>query len=139
MSDPDISTLERALDIAIGDWDKDTHVSHFNSAGAEISRAAGRKKDYTGYYLRNIVRGKQPMTKRLEKACWYYLREEAETADEDSDDVTVPPYVNYVGGSMVLADSVLCWCGIWFVPRSGNQKYHTTQCRRKAYRERRKS
>lgn len=33
-------------------------------------------------------------------------------------------------GSLVLGDSRKCWCGIWFIGRTWNQKYHSKECRK---------
>lgn len=47
-------------------------------------------------------------------------------------------YVSLPPGTIIQGNVVRCPCGVYFVPAWASQKYHTKNCKRKAYYERRK-
>lgn len=118
-------------------WEREPRLEEFASAGAVIGNAA-RGRPYTKYYIRNVWRGKQKFTEALRIACWKVLGESLRRDGPSRNRlVRLPPNVNFVDGSLILPDSVLCFCGQWFIPKTPNQKYHTKDCKKAAYKARR--
>jgi ribosomal protein S26 len=134
-----MDSFERALDRALGNWSPDDDVGRFEEAAHKIALASSAKP-YTGYYLRNIVRGKQPVTKRVAELCDTYLSSENGVVHEKPNDQSIRAAadVEVVEGSLILQSSRLCICGNWFVPKSGNQVHHTHACKLLARRLRRR-
>lgn len=127
---PDTDMLAKALDLAVGSHSPDMPVEKYRSAARRIASKTPRKH-YSAYYLRNIMRGKQPMTESVYSHCRQYVHAKMTEAPIDPSkdgQVNIADTVKFVPGSVVLMDSVLCPCGIWFIPKVPNQKYHTPAC-----------
>lgn len=133
-----MDALNKALQQALGTWTLDDDVVRFEEAAHKIASASS-SDPYTGYYLRNIVRGKQPLTARVSQHCESYLSLQNGAGHGEEKDQTIQPApdVSVVEGSIVLESSRLCICGQWFIPRAGNQIHHSHACKLLARKRRR--
>lgn len=133
--------FESAMTICMGSFDPDADADLFRSAATRMA-AEAHGPEYTPYYLRNIARGRQPLTEIVGDLCRRFVELSGNGHQphvaKKSESVRVAEDADVVEGSLVLSSSVLCVCGVWFIPTVWNQKYHTKACRRMARKRRAK-
>lgn len=99
--------------------------------GADLARFVGRSKPYSREYISNILAGRH-VGDKIRVAIWNLLMiaDGLQIEQVKSQTVSVQAMGDVHPGSLILSGSVLCPCGIWFVPRVPNQKYHTPACKK---------
>jgi hypothetical protein len=100
--------------------------------GADLARFIGRTKPYSREYITNILAGRHVgETVRVAILNLLAVADGAKIEQVKSQTVSVQAMGEVHPGSLILSNSRQCVCGLWFVPRVPNQKYHTSSCRRK--------
>lgn len=129
-----LGVIENALFLAgVPHFGESLAIEYYETAAAKIAAATGGKR-YTAYYLRNIALRKQPPTEPIYDLCLQYVRLREKLPSENGRphvNLIAPKEVNIVDGSLVLAASRLCPCGVWFIPDVWNKKYHTPACKKR--------
>jgi hypothetical protein len=99
--------------------------------GANLARFMGLEKPYDRSYISNILAGRTG-SKAVRSAIMNLLAvaDGARVEQVKTHAVNVLTECNVHTGSLVLVDSRLCVCGMHFVPKSWNQKFHAKECRR---------
>lgn len=111
-------------------------VDDLQGIADRLSDLAGHSPGWGWRYLRNILNGKIDASRILLDAIMR-LGALVDGAPKDlarSTRVTVNAIGTVKPGALILADSRPCICGIDFVPRSWNQKYHSVECKKAARR-----
>ncbi len=122
----------RAIIADIGyDWPSLT-VKDKQDIANRLSMIARQNPPWTWRYVHNVYMGMQP-SKRFVKA----FMAMGAMSDGIPLEIATAARVQVVAmgevhqGSLILADSVQCVCGLWFVPRVPWQKYHAPKCRKR--------
>lgn len=122
------SMLHRAANMLLGR--NPQSMRDFEVLGSRLGKAI-RRKPYTGYYIRYVMCGEQPITKPIARAVKKLIEElKVQPARNKTKEVTVQvPYgVLVPDGSLIMASARTCICGITFVPRIWNQINHSRAC-----------
>ncbi len=121
----------RGLIVALG-------VNDLQEVANRLSRMANKEPAWGRKYIRNVIDRKLEPGRNLVDAAMR-LKAVLDGTPVDiakSDQVAVHSLGNVRPGSLILSDSKPCaGCGINFVPRVTNQRYHSDGCRRE-YRRR---
>jgi len=108
-------------------------MSEYGWIGDKLAQAAGRPRTYSPSYVRNLLVGAQPFSPQIEDAVSRLLiRLNAPPMYETIVSVQVAPGLTVVPNAVLTASSRPCVCGVDFVPRVWNQRYHTVLCERLA-------
>lgn len=144
----DVKQLLRTLIESLGHDPDLIHVKDLEELAARLSEVAQRTKDgkqpWGWRYLRNVLNENIDASADL-MAAIYALGAHSDGTPKlvaMARQVMVLAVGNVKPGALILADSKRCrnpWCPIWFVPRSGNQKYHSTECRKDHLKKQRES
>lgn len=122
--DPDIITVDSLEEIAV-----------------RLSQIARKDPAWGWRYLRNVLNKKLDASQKLIRA----MLALGATIDGTPSDlagarsVSVMVLGNVKPGALILADSRVCadpGCGIHFVPRSPQQRYHSARCQKADYKRR---
>lgn len=117
-------------------------MSQLDLLAEMLSAAVGRERPWTGKFLHSILAEHRGYTEYRNSDLTTAIAVVRVTTLKGVEAVvlsngllsttSLPP------GTLILGDVVKCECGILFVPRWGNQKYHTHGCRRQARNRRRR-
>jgi hypothetical protein len=117
------------------------NVINLEDVAGRLSAIAGKSPMWSWRYLRNIINHKlEPGKPIVEAALRLEIALKGIQVDiAKSDRIDVHAMGNVRPGSLILADSKPCaGCGLNYVPRVSNQRFHSDACR-KEYRHRHKA
>ena len=107
-------------------------MQEYAVVGQRMAWTLGREKPYTASYMRNLLLGLQPMTPRMAegaKALTKVLNSRLAENYVTVVRVCLPAGVDVEENALVLSSAVRCPCGLHFVPRVPNQRYHSRLCK----------
>jgi hypothetical protein len=127
-----LDALLRDLIIAWGYDVNNLHDKEKTEIGKYISQFMGNKEPYGRSYITNILAGRCD-SKPIRDAIMALLAvaDGARVEQVRTHPVSCLTEHNVHDGALILRDSVLCKCGLHFVPRAWNQVWHSQDCKRK--------
>lgn len=134
----DLEELYRALFTE----DEKLTMAHLSLLAEMLSSAVDRGRPWTARLLHSILNGHKGYEKYYNKDVAIAI-EIIKSGILDRTEVVVFSHgllsaTELPPGTLILGNVVRCDCGILFVPKWGNQKYHSHDCRRRAYNRRRR-
>jgi hypothetical protein len=130
----DFATTEALLRDLASAWGYDPMAltdAQKREIGANIARFMGRAEPLSRSYVTNMLAGRTG-SEAIRTAVMGLLAvaDGARVEQVKTHPVQCLTEHNVHAGALILTDSRLCVCGLSFIPRCWNQKYHAAECRK---------
>jgi hypothetical protein len=124
-----LDAILRDLVIAWGYDANNLHDAEKTEIGKNIARFMGKQEPYGRSYITNILAGRCD-SKPIRAALMALLAvaDGARVEQVRTHPVECLTEFNVHPGALILIDSRLCRCGLHFIPRAWNQRWHSKDC-----------